>query len=172
MAVLPFIEQGVGDGPGGVVDGEEQREPRSPTLQSVVPAPVHLQQHPLLRHPLPSAAVSGRSSTARTGQLRLYQDPAQRGARHHDPLALRQQLGQVSVIHSRISLPHHTHHLLLHVGKNRVGRLSTSIPMGQRSGSFLPIRRQYPPHMALTQPQNLGRFPCLHLAAQHPIQYP
>ena len=38
----------------GVVDGEEQGEPRAPALQPIVNAPVDLRQHPFLGHALPS----------------------------------------------------------------------------------------------------------------------
>ena len=59
MGVLQLTEQGIDNGPGGVVNRQQQRELRSVFPKPSVVAAVYLYQHALARHPLPTDAVLG-----------------------------------------------------------------------------------------------------------------
>ena len=62
-----------------------------------------------------------------------------------------------------------------HIGDRRlgcgVGRSATAIAMHQRGRSLPPIGRQNAPHMALANPEQLGRLRYRQLADHHAVQY-
>ena len=103
VGVLLFSEQGEGDRPRGVVHGPDERQAGSPTLQPVVPAPVDLQQHPLLGVALPAQIALARSAAAGAPNTARQQHPPDGGAREADALPLGQQLGQMRVVEAGVA---------------------------------------------------------------------
>ena len=102
MPVLLLPEQGVGDGPGGVVNGSHQAQIGTPALQPVMAAPVYLEQHPLLGIALPAVPVLATSAPFRADHTRTGENPPHRRPAYHQPLPLRQQFLQVVVVQPAI----------------------------------------------------------------------
>ena len=96
--ILLLAEDGRDHLPRRVVDGPDQGEAGTAALEPVVPAPVELEEEALGRHPRAAAAVPGRPPSARAGDARGAQDPAQALPADDDPLALGEQLGEVAVV--------------------------------------------------------------------------
>ena len=104
-------------------------------------APIQLEQHPFLGHPLPSAPVPQRPALAWAGQPAPDQEPPHGGAGQHYSLPIGQQLGQVSMVDAAISLLGQGHHLLPNIPWSGIGRHPAPVLMHQSSGPFPLIGR-------------------------------
>ena len=171
VGVLLLPEQGEGDRPGGVVHGADERQVGAAALQPVVPAPVDLQQHPLLGVALPSTVALGRPAAARTADAPGQQDPPDGGAGQADALPLRQHLGEMRVVEARIGASGQRQHLLLHLRGRGGRRLPASVPVSHGRSALPSVRRQEPPRMALAHPHQPGRLSHRRLPLDHAVQH-
>src|SRR4030042_162450 len=70
LGVLLLTEEGVHQFACRVIDCPDERQAGTAALQPVMLATVHLQHHPLLEHPFPTAAVSPWAPPARVARAR------------------------------------------------------------------------------------------------------
>src|SRR5512147_252674 len=124
--------------------------------------PIHLDQHPLLRIPLPPPPMPRRPPRLRTPQPCRQQDPPHRRPTDRYPLPLLQHLRQMRMVKPCISPPRQLHYPLSNLLPQNMKGRSPSIPMGNPRSSLLPISCQYPPPLPLGYPKNLYRFSYLH----------
>jgi hypothetical protein len=93
------------DDPGRVVDRPDEGQPRPPTLEPVVTAAVELEQEARGRHPLPPAAMLGRSPAPGRGDPVRAQDLAQGLAAHGDALPFGEEFAKVGVVDVDVARP-------------------------------------------------------------------
>ena len=67
LGVFLLMEECVGHRAGGIVNGQQQGEPGPSVPQPGMMAPIELEQHALLGHPLAAVPVARRSAVARAG---------------------------------------------------------------------------------------------------------
>lgn len=89
---LLFLEDGMGRRTRRIVFRKEQAQARPALLEPGVRATIELEQHPFLRHPLPSHPVEGRMPVPGARQSRPRQEPPNGRAGQRHSLAFRQQL--------------------------------------------------------------------------------
>ena len=102
-------------------------------------ATVELEQHPFLRHPLPSHPVAWLTPVPGTRQSCIYQEPANGRAGQHQPLALRQQFRQMCVVEPAVALAGHGHDLLPDDSWGHIRRYAPPVPMGQHDSPLLSV---------------------------------
>jgi hypothetical protein len=67
LSIFLFSEEGIGRYPGCIIDGKQQSQPGPSVLQPSMVTAINLEQHPGLRHPLPTLTVAWWSSLTRAG---------------------------------------------------------------------------------------------------------
>ena len=160
----------MGRRPGSVVHRQQQGQPGSPILQPEVVAPIQLEQHPFLRHPLPATPMLWWPTVAGAGQPGPYQNPPCRGPGQHQSLPLGQQLGQLGMVDPQVALLGQGHYSLLDGFWSGVGRHPSPVLMHQSPSPFFPIGRQQSPSLPFTHPQQRGSLPHRPVSLQHSIQ--
>ena len=142
MGVLLLREPSAHRRAGGIVYRDQQRERWGQVAQPRVMAAVHLDQHSLPGHPLPTDPVFGRSAAAGTAQPSVQQDPSQSGPADVDAFPLRQQLREVGVVDAGVPSASQVRH----VGDQRLGRgvsrSATAVAVGQSRHAAFTVGRQ------------------------------
>ena len=169
--VLDGAEEGVHGCAGRIVDGEQQGEARAALLEPGVMAAVDLQQHPLAGHPLTPDTVLGGPAAAGTRDAGPRQDPAHRPTAHVQTLVLPEQLGEVSVVRSRVAGAGEAHHGRGDDGRDGVVRTAPAVAVLQRRGSARAVGGEEPPRVSLADAQDLGGLRGLQISGHHPVQY-
>ena len=141
MGILSLPKEGIRDDVRGIVDGADQGEPGGASLQPVVPAGVELEQHAFLGVAVTSAAMLGRAAGARTGEAGLQEDAAERGARHLDALAFREQLAQMLVVTVGVGRLGQGEDPLPHLGRQRMRGRPSTVAMDQGGSTRVAIPR-------------------------------
>ena len=156
VGILLITEPGVHHPARGVVHRDQQRERWGQVSQPRVIAAVHLDQHPLSRHPLPTDPVFWWSTLPGTAQPSAQQDPSQGGPANVDTFPFRQQLRQMGVVDARVPGAGQMHH----VGNDRfrggVCRWAATVAMGQSLRPALTIGRQDAPGVSRGHSHQLG----------------
>ena len=169
--VLRGAEDGLGNHSGCIVDGDQQRQLRSPVLQPGVLTAVDLHQHTLLGHaPAPEAVLRG-AATAGAADAGLDQNAANGGAAQVDALAFPQQLGEVAVVCTGVAVDGQLHHGSSgRLGDGVVGSASP-VPMGQYGGTILALSGEETLGMTFAHSNNLGRLGDGKLMFQNTVEH-
>ena len=156
VGVLLLTEPGAHRRAGGIVHSDQQRERWGVVAQPRVMAAVHLDQHSLPGHPLPTDPVFGRSAGPGTAQPSVQQDPSQGGPADVDALPFRQQFREVGVVDA--SVPRTSQ--VRHVGDWRLGRgvdrSATAVAMCQSRRTVFTVGRQNASGVAGSYSHQLG----------------
>ena len=156
---------------GRIVDGEQQGEARASFLEPGVMAAVDLQQHPLAGHPLTPDTVLGRPAAAGTRDAGPRQDPAHRPTAHVQALVLPEQLGEVSVVRSRVAGAGEAHHGRGDIGRDGVVRTAPAVAVPQRGGSARTLGGEEPTDVAFADAQDLCGLRGPQISGHHPVEY-
>ncbi len=168
--VLLLAEDRAADPPGGIVDATHQRESGSPAFEPVVLAAVDLQEQARLAHALATAAMARGTTPAHRRQPGLGEDPAQAPLRHHDALAIGEQVREVGPVH----VPVRRRGQLGKPGPERVtqavGRDPAAVAVGEGPCSLLSVACQEPSHRADRQSEVAGGLGRGQLACQDVVE--
>ncbi len=115
---------------GGVVNGGQQTQPRSPLLEPGMVAGIELQQHPGLRHAFPAPSVRRWPPLARPLQARRHPQAPHRRAREHQAFCLGEQLGQVAVVEPGVGRARQIRHPPPQRGIQRMSWGASAVAMG------------------------------------------
>ena len=100
--ILLGAERAAGHAARRVVDAGHERRERAVGSEPEMPAAINLEELALARHPLPAAPVARRTTGPGRPHRGLREDPPEGALRDLEPLTLREQLGQVGVVHPGI----------------------------------------------------------------------
>ena len=143
--VLLLAEDRPGDDAGGIVDGTDEREPRTTALEPVMATAVDLQEHARLAHAFTTAAVTARPSPSHRGQAGLGEDAAQGALGDVDVLALGEQVREMGPVHVRIRRRGQLDEPGPAFLVEPVRRDPAPVPMHERCGAIVtPVSRQQP----------------------------
>ena len=141
---------------GSIVHRDQQRERRGQVPQPRVIAPVHLDQHSLPWHPLPTDSMFGWSASPRTAQSSGQQDPSQGGPAHVDALPFPQQLRQMGMVDASVPGAGQMRHL----GDQRLWRgvdgSATAVAVGQSRRPAFTVGHQDAAGVAVSYSHQLG----------------
>ena len=153
-AVLLVTEGGEDEGARGIVDRAHEREPRTPALEPVVAGSVDLHEHARAGHALAAGAVARGPSWSCTGDARLTQDALHAGPGQDDALALREQLGEVTVVGAAIGVaPRELGHPIAKRPLDPVRADAATVAMGKGRGTLLEEAGPQAPGLALRDAQ-------------------
>lgn len=136
LGVFLLPEHRPGHCTGGVVDAADEGQPGTVRAQPLVAAAIGLQQHAFLGHPLPAAAMLGRTARAWTGEPCRSQDTVDAHPTHRQLFLLEQLLHEVLVVKTVVLPPSQTQHLLPDRLRQAVSRRAATVAMHQRRRSF------------------------------------
>src|SRR3989442_4276296 len=156
---------------GGVVNGPEQRGLRPIRAEPAMPAAIELGEHPGRGAALAAAAVAGGPMPPRTGNPRVAQHAPHTRARHRDPFALGEELGQMAVVAARVRRRGQRHDAARDLRIEAVRGTATGIPMHQRPGSVREQLRAEPPDRALRASEEQCRLSLADLPRDKPREH-
>jgi len=137
----------------GVIDGGEEDEARAAVLEPGVVAAVHLDEEAGLRHALAAAPMPGGPSAAGTADAGAPEEPLHGLAGHVQALPLRQQLGEVVVIHAGVGGARQGEDAGPDGLRYTPWRRAPAVPVGQRGGTMLPPAGEQAPDVSERQGQ-------------------
>ena len=153
-----LAEQGVDHDAGGVIDGQQQREGNIMVSNPPVMATVHLDQHTLPGHPLPTDTVPRRPTAAWALQAGTCQYPLQCGSTDVYALTLPEQLTQVRVVGIGVAAFGKAQHLGSQHLRRRVGCSASTMTVSKCGCALLSVSSQNAPGVARAHSHQRGRL--------------
>lgn len=153
---------------GGVIDGGEKHEPGPAIFEPGMVAAVQLDEEPGLGHALAAATMAGRAARARTADAGGTQQALHGLAGHPDALTVREEFGELVIIHTGVEGPRETQDAGADFLSEPAWGRPTAVAMGKGRRALLFEPSSEPPNVSWRQSQEPGGFP----AAQDPVKDP
>jgi hypothetical protein len=158
LSVLLLSEDGVRDVAGRVINRSHKSEPWAVWTEPLMAAPVDLQQHPGLRHPLAARAVARRPPPLWTTPSGRSEDASNGGSAQRNRFPLDQQLRQVLIVATGVDTIRQSDHTGAQPGIERMHWWTPAIAVHEGGGPIPQERMSQASLVPMGQAHQLRRL--------------
>jgi hypothetical protein len=158
VSVFLGAEDAGQDGARGIIDGGVEDEARPAVLEPGVMAAVHLDKEAGLGHAFTASTVPRWATGARTPDTRCPQQPLHGFSRYPDPVVVREQFGELMVIHAGVGAPGEGEDPGADLGGQAAWGRSAAVAVGKGRWPMALQAPPQPPEVARRDAQEPGGF--------------